>query len=155
MTDKKYRSKPRKGPIGKAMDRIAKDEDKVKIKHQLIVEAVSSDSPGAWEEGGVRFVITDSPHLTESGLVEVSLLAADIATQELLPGLDNPYQFQNPPINVPDGTWRKEMIQTTEDPESLEEVDVPNFVEDPALALRSCITSVVINQARKNGWGQA
>lgn len=64
---------------------------------------------------------------------------------ESLP-LDNPYRFINPPIKVPDGTWRKEWVTGGE------VIDVENEHEDIEEALRTMVYDAVVRVARSRGW---
>lgn len=89
-------------------------------------------TPGAWEDRGVRFEITDGPR-ERNGLLEVSVKARRVSDNVPMP-LSNPLRFHNPPVKVPDGTWHKER-----DEASGEEIDAENFTEDLDAALRQMV----------------
>lgn len=55
--------------------------------------------------------------------------------------IDGHLRFVNPPIMVPDGTFRNETQRG-------KEYQVPNFVENPRAALREMILGAVIPQVR-------
>ena len=55
--------------------------------------------------------------------------------------LDNPYQFVNPPLMVPDGTVKIKKIHGRD-------VEVSNMKEDHEAAFRSILTDVLRQQAR-------
>jgi hypothetical protein len=149
---KTFREKPAPGKVERAMARAGNERAKRERRHQLVAEAAASLD--TWTADDVTFTVMHTPahyapQVAANGCVSVYVLALT-ADGEVIPGLDNPYLFDRPPIKVTDGTWRKETV--TQPDGATVDVDVPNMVEDPAGALRQVITQVVLSQARLHGW---
>lgn len=146
------------------MRRIVSAEDFVKKykstkghkgRHELALESLPKGQHAAYKSAvlaqiklpkkftldGVTVTITAGPRVHDNGKwVEVELTAERNGTALKV---DNPYQFENPPIKHHDGTWRQEL-----DPRTNEMHDVPNMVEDPLSTLQRIIVDAVLSVAK-------
>jgi hypothetical protein len=94
---------------------------------------------------GVAIALAKPPRFdADRNWLEVELTAVNQGGAPL--PLDNPYHFVNPPLKVPDGTWRKETLPTGE------EIAVMNTVEDVSAAFQAMVSDAVLHVARANGW---
>lgn len=73
--------------------------------------------------------------IEENGLLKVSVKAYKDGKKLFV---DNPLLYKNPPIMVHDGTYYKTTLPTIND-----EIDAPNFVEDPLQALKEIIVETI------------
>ncbi len=98
--------------------------------------------------GGVRVRLMERPELMRSEDGELSGIKVRIRAwkdgQEL-PTDDGVHIAVNPPIKVPDGTWR---VENTEGAEQ----DIKNLQESPATSLRDWLVESVASAARREGW---
>lgn len=133
MADKIYAPKPAKGDIEKELDKLPKDQHGA-YKAGVLAKV---KLPKTFTLDGVTVTITAGPRLHENGKwVEVELTAerGGVALR-----VDNPYQFENPPVMHHDGTWRQEISAIHNSV-----VDVPNMAERPAETLQRIIVDAVL-----------
>jgi hypothetical protein len=76
--------------------------------------------------------------------VQFRLRARVVTTGVFLP-MDNPYRFLNPPVKIPNGTWRK--VAT-----DIGEVELENMEENPMAAMKRIVLDAVLTRARQLGW---
>jgi hypothetical protein len=88
---------------------------------------------------GITITLTGAPVLVANG-TGVSLTLSATSPTGPLP-LDNPYIFINPPVKVPNGTWRV-----------VNGVDRENYKEDIVEALQRMVLDAVLLFARQRGW---
>lgn len=130
------------GPVERELARVTDRRARGRLKAQRLVEASPSLSR-PFQYQGVQITILDGPKLA-GDLVAVTVSARQGRT--LLP-VDNPYLFVNPPILVPDGTYREVV-----DPATEQVYQVPNHKENLTAALQAMIGDAVLATARRRGW---
>lgn len=122
------------GPIEQAVTG-ADPEQRRDLFHQMVVDALVAGLPETWEsEHNVTFEITVGACLDwRTGSVRLEVNAHRDGTP--LPGIDNPYLFENPPFLIADPD---------------DEDAAP--IEDPVAAIRTRLEQVVIVRAVQLGW---
>lgn len=98
--------------------------------------------PTTLTHNGYDLEVLKQPHITiRKGhtLLEVCIKASKNGIP--LNVGDGIFQYQNPPIMIPDGTFHKETKITPGG--STYEMDVPNFVEDPQGVLKEIIVETI------------
>lgn len=144
LPDKKiYKEKPELGPVSKKIKEM-KPEKRQAQHHLAVVQAVNEiDEFTLWN---VRVVPTSPVHIDPvSGFVEIRCFAFDATTGEEIPHMDGRFQFVEPSLVVPDGTFHKESVPVRgENGETLVvEQDVPNVVEDIPEAIRRQLVRLI------------
>ncbi|HEV2084851.1 MAG TPA: hypothetical protein VGR09_07200 [Gemmatimonadales bacterium] len=74
--------------------------------------------------------------------IQMALRARVVATGEFLPMDPDGYGWINPPVKVPNGTWRVEPDLTERE----------NFEENPLEAFKRIVLNSVLFYARHHGW---
>lgn len=127
MANKVYAPKPPAGPVERALGAAAPNR-RAHLKAMALVVAAEK-LPRTFAYGDLEITIVEGPTMAAEGLLRVSVSA----TRAGVPvHVDNPYLFLNPPVTVPDGTWRSEGDQ-----------DFTNFREDATEALKAIIGQAV------------
>lgn len=110
---------------------LIKDK-KAKERALIKAEELSKIKLSDFSRDDYDIKIVSQPKLS-GNLLEISVIATkDKKKIEI----DNPLQFLNPPIMVPDGTYHKEIIFDRE-------TDIHNFREDPEEALHQIIVQTI------------
>lgn len=134
MADKVYAPKPPKGQHETALESLPKEQHAA-----YRADALSKVKlPKTFTLDGVTVTITAGPRLHENGKwleVELTAKRGGVALR-----VDNPYQFENPPIKHHDGTFRLEASLRTG-----EFRDVRNTVENPSGVLQRIIVDAVLS----------
>jgi hypothetical protein len=108
---------------------VASVSERVSIKAQTLVDCELKE----FEMDGYSVSFTTPPHVNGRLLeCEISVIKDG---KEIW--IDNPVQFLNPPVNVPDGTTRKEI-----DEKGIE-IEHDNMKFDPQEALKTILVRVV------------
>jgi len=124
-----YKDKPEKGPLELLLE--SKDPKEMKKEKAKEIHKVSLTSI---VDGDVEITILNKT-LKETGVtfnIAVKQNGLDVDLKDF-----NPFTIVNPPLMVPDGTFRKEMVTPTK------EMDVENTKEDPEEALRQILIQTV------------
>ena len=130
-----YASKPAPGPLERGLlgDKYARSRRRA--------AAIGAVAPHSWTADGVDYELVAAPLVNStplgSGMVTLRVLASVNGAPLPLRGM-HPFQFVNPPVKTHDGTWRSEPSEVDGEPR-----DVPNFTENPELALREMVAEHV------------
>lgn len=135
---KTIRDKLTKGKLERELDKLNGDA-KYQRKSELLKESKSSSSH---TYKGINFTFLSEPIIDGAKLV-VNIQAVKNGKNLFV---DNPLIFINPPIKVPDGTYHIEQNLEGND------IEVDNFKEDPAEALKEVIYQVVKTQNDGDLW---
>lgn len=125
MPPRTYAPQPSPGPIEQSLAGKTPSE-RARIK----AEYLSSLKTGSYsfQRNGIRFTLSNWSY--DNGVFSVHVTASD--DNGALP-TDNPYGFVNPPIKVPNGTFRVEDGQ-----------EVENTEENPLEALKQMVYDAVV-----------
>lgn len=137
---KAYGPKPPKGQIERELEKLGPDERRVR-KAEVFASLKSGSF--TFQRDNIRFTLSNWER--KGNVFRVHATAADSNGALPLHDTDNPFEFVNPPLMVPTGTWRKENVNG-------QEVDVPNVEESPLEALRIIVFEAVTTRARARGW---
>ena len=135
--------KPDPGPFEISVSAVA-EADRPALKAQI--HATENAAVTKWTTAdGVTISIVSGPRYdADRRFVEVEIAAVDAKGNQLL--VDNPYQFANPPLKVPDGTYRKIPSFVTGAPDLV----VANTREDVQAAFQIMVTQAVMYVAAAN-----
>lgn len=86
--------------------------------------------------------ITDGPRVVMVGDTPALELTVAVTRNGVLVPIDGHLRFMNPPVMVPDGTFRTVTNAFGQD------LQVANFVENPRAALRQMVLDAVMRQVR-------
>lgn len=134
-----YADPPPPGPIETAL------AGKTRLQRMLYRALQHQNLPTAGDDfilNGIQVQLTGNIRPFADGRgVEMDFRARVAATGALLP-MDNPYRFVNPPVKVPNGTWR---IET-------DGAEIENTEENVREAMKRMILDAVLLRARQLGW---
>ena len=148
MAERVYAPKPEPGPLARGLrgDKYARS--------RMRAAAIGAVAPHSWTADGVDYELVAAPLIGRtplgSGMVTLRVLASVNGVPVPLRGM-HPFQFVNPPVKVPDGTWRTEPSPVDGAPQ-----DVPNFAESPERALRQMVAEhvrVLLGTGRGGAYG--
>lgn len=124
--------KPEPGPLSRSLTKATREE-----RAALKAGALAERAPSAILRDGLEIVLLREPVVRPDGALEVWLEAKRDGKPI---AVDNPYLFVNPPVMVPDGTYRLEDVEQFG---KRVQVEVENFHEDPDEALRIVLADAV------------
>ena len=139
MADRVYAAEPAPGPIETAL------AGKTPLECAILRATAHRNLPTAGDDfvlDGYQVQLTGNIRPFADGRgIEMDFRARVAATGELLP-MDNPYRFVNPPVKVPNGTWRV-LADSTE---------VENTEENVRSAMKRIVLDAILLRARQLGW---
>jgi len=127
-----YKDKPEKGPLELLLE--SKDPEEIKKEKAKEFHKVSLTSI---VDGDVEITILNKK-LKETGvefIIAVKQNGLDVDLKDF-----NPFTIVNPPLMVPDGTFRKEMING---PDGQKEIEIENMKEDSEESLKQILVQTV------------
>lgn len=99
-------------------------------------------APFEFEDTGINIKIKEAEVKTINGCDCLDLIIEAKQNGEIL-NIDNHLRYFNPPVKIPNGTYHRELDETTK-----EELDISNFEYNPKEAIKQCIIHTLNGQIK-------